>query len=62
MLVKKDNLGFGSRSWRYSALVNDCMVEQLFVEPGLCDNAESDPFSVSDVYTMLDFINKGETS
>ena len=62
MLVKKDNLGFGSRSWRYSALVNDGMVEQLFVEPGLCDNAETDPFSVSDVYTMLDFINKGETS
>ncbi len=23
MLVKKDNLGFGSRSWRYAAVIND---------------------------------------
>jgi peroxiredoxin len=62
MLVKKDNLGFGNRSWRYSAIVEDGMIKQLFAEPGLCDNAETDPFSVSDVYTLLDFINKEETS
>ena len=28
MLVKKDNLGFGMRSWRYAALVNDCIIEK----------------------------------
>ena len=62
MLVKKDNLGFGLRSWRYSAIVEDGMIKQLFAEPGLSDNAETDPFTVSDVYTMLDFINREETS
>jgi peroxiredoxin len=62
MLVKKDNLGFGLRSWRYSAIVEDGMIKQLFAEPGLSDNAETDPFTVPDVYTMLDFINREETS
>ena len=62
MLVKKDNLGFGMRSWRYSAIVEDGMIKQLFVEEGLCDNAESDPFEVSDVYTLLDFVNMEGTS
>lgn len=62
MLVKKDNLGFGMRSWRYSAIVEDGMIKQLFVEEGLCDNAESDPFAVSDVYTLLDFVNMEGTS
>lgn len=24
--------GFGERSWRYSAVINDCKVEKIFVE------------------------------
>lgn len=56
MLVKKENLGFGSRSWRYSMLVNDKIIEKLFSEPGKTDNCEDDPFSVSDVDTMLDYL------
>ncbi len=35
MLVAKDNLGFGARSWRYAAVVNDGVVEGWFEEPGL---------------------------
>lgn len=56
MLVKKENLGFGYRSWRYSALIEDNNVTQLFSEPGKIDNYPDDPFTVSDVDTMLDYL------
>lgn len=55
-LVAKDNLGFGMRSWRYSMIVNNGIVENMWVEPGLSDNCPSDPFVVSDVDHMLDFL------
>lgn len=53
MLVDKDNLGFGMRSWRYSAVVEDGMVTEMFIEPEFGDNCPTDPFEVSDVDTML---------
>lgn len=59
MLVKKDNLGFGKRSWRYSMLVEDGVIKKLFVEPGFMDDCPIDPFEVSDAPTMLKFL-KGE--
>ncbi len=56
MLVKKENLGFGNRSWRYSMFVNDGLIEHMFVEPEFSDNCESDPFEVSDADTMLGYL------
>lgn len=56
MMVKKENLGFGDRSWRYSMLVENGNITKIFSEAGKCDNCESDPFEVSDVETMLNFI------
>ncbi len=56
MLVKKNNLGFGDRSWRYSAFINDGVVEKLFVEPGFTDDCPTDPFEVSDASTMLEYL------
>jgi len=53
MLVKKENLGFGERSWRYSMHVVDGEIKSLFSEPGKMDNCPEDPFTVSDVDTML---------
>jgi peroxiredoxin len=53
MLVKKENLGFGDRSWRYSMHVVDGVIQSQFVEAGLMDNCPEDPFEVSDVDTML---------
>ena len=53
MLVQKDNLGFGARSWRYSMLVENGEVTALFSEDGKCDNCPTDPFEVSDADTML---------
>lgn len=49
MLVGKDDLGFGKRSWRYSMLVRDGVVEKMFIEP----DEPGDPFKVSDADTML---------
>ncbi|CCE22838.1 peroxiredoxin [Methylotuvimicrobium alcaliphilum] len=56
MLVKKENLGFGYRSWRYSMLVEDGKIVKLFSEPGFSDNCPDDPFTVSDADTMLDYL------
>jgi glutaredoxin-like protein len=53
MLVDKSDLGFGKRSWRYSMLVKDGVIEKMFIEPDL----PGDPFEVSDADTMLAFIN-----
>jgi len=56
MLVKKENLGFGDRSWRYSMHVVDGEIKQLFAEDGLMDNCPDDPFEQSDVDTMLSYL------
>lgn len=53
MLVDKSDLGFGKRSWRYSMLVRDGVIEKMFIEP----DQPGDPFEVSDADTMLDYIN-----
>ena len=53
MLVKKENLSFGSRSWRYSMVVENKEISKLFSEPGKIDNCPDDPFTVSNVDTML---------
>ncbi len=56
MLVDKDNLGFGMRSWRYSMLVDNGSIEKMFIEDGLADNHPDDPFAVSDADTMLAYL------
>ena len=53
MLVDMSQAGFGKRSWRYSMLVKDGVVEKMFIEP----QKPGDPFEVSDADTMLDYIN-----
>ncbi len=53
MLVDKQDLGFGERSWRYSMLVRDGVIEKMFIEP----EVPGDPYEVSDADTMLSYIN-----
>jgi glutaredoxin-like protein len=53
MLVDKRDLGFGMRSWRYSMLVKDGIIQKMFIEP----ERPGDPFEVSDADTMLHHIN-----
>ena len=47
MLVDKNNLGFGRRSWRYAALINDGVIEVFLPEIGICDNCTTDPYEES---------------
>ncbi len=61
MLVNKENLGFGPRSWRYSMVVNDGQIEKVFSEPGFGDNCPDDPFEVSDVDTMLNYLKSTQS-
>ena len=58
MKVQKDNVGFGSRSWRYSCVIDDGVVEKVFIEDGFGNNAGTDPFEVSDADTMLDYVKE----
>jgi len=51
--------GFGERSWRYSAVINDMKIEKLFIESGEnIQNSEPDPFEVSDAGTIVKYLKK----
>jgi peroxiredoxin len=56
MLVRKDDLGFGLRSWRYSMLVENGEISKIFSEAGKQDNCPTDPFEVSGAENMLHHI------
>ena len=53
MLVDKDNLGFGQRSWRYAVYVNNMRIVKSWIEPGLRDNAEDDPYGETDPHNII---------
>ena len=56
MLVKKDDLGFGERSWRYSFYAEDGLIKKAFIEPGFSHDCPTDPFEVSDAETMRKYL------
>ena len=60
-LVKKKNLGFGDRSWRYSMLVDNGKIKKVFSEKGFGNNQGKDPFKVSDVKTMIKYLKGMES-
>ncbi|NVK33155.1 MAG: peroxiredoxin [Rhodobacteraceae bacterium] len=62
MLVRKDNLGFGLRSWRYAAIINDGAIEKMFVEEGFSDNCETDPYGASSPQNILEALKAGDES
>lgn len=53
MYVTKDNLGFGGRSWRYACVVNNGTIEKWFIEPGMRDNANDDPYGETSPENIL---------
>ncbi len=55
------NRGFGKRSWRYSAVIDNCKIEKLFIEGGaVVQDSEPDPFEVSDVDTMIKYLQSAK--
>jgi peroxiredoxin len=54
--VWNSNRGFGERSWRYSAFIDNKNIVKLFAEEPLLQNSEADPFETSDADTMLSYI------
>jgi len=56
MLVIKSNLGFGDRSWRYAAVVDNGVIEKIFVEEGFRDNADTDPYEASTPEAVLEYV------
>lgn len=52
-LVDKSKIGFGPRSWRYAMVVNDGVIEKMFIE----QEVDGDPFEVSNAETVLKYIN-----
>ena len=53
MLVSFEDKGMGQRSWRYSMLVKDSVIDKMFIEKA-CLEAWPE---VSDAETMLEYIN-----
>jgi peroxiredoxin len=61
MLVNKEHLGFGYRSWRYSMVANDGVVEKWFEEPGINDNGtDADPYEQTDPETMINYLKSAK--
>ena len=55
-LVSKSNVGFGERSWRYAAVVDDGVIEKLFIEKVKMDNASEDPYLETTPDKVLDYL------
>ena len=59
MLINKEHLGFGYRSWRYSMVVDNGTIEKWFEEPGINDEGlDDDPYGLTDPAPMLDYLRR----
>ena len=62
MLVKKNDKGFGYRSWRYAMIVNDGIIEKIFEEPGKSDDCTTDPYGESSPENVLQWLDMGRNN
>ena len=60
MLVCKDNLGFGNRSWRYAMVVDNGVVEKWFEEPGKEDNCAEDPYGETSPENVMEYLKDAQ--
>lgn len=58
MLINKEHLGFGHRSWRYAMVVNNGVIEKWFEEPGINDaGSDEDPYGETDPERVLAYLD-----
>jgi peroxiredoxin len=66
MLIDKDHVGFGQRSWRYAMIVQDNVITDWFEEPGINDaGTDSDPYGETAPEKLLEALHankKGKTA
>jgi peroxiredoxin len=59
MLINKDHLGFGQRSWRYAMVIDDGEIVGWFEEPGINDEGtDEDPYGESAPEKVLEWLNE----
>ena len=57
MLIGKNHVGFGNRSWRYMAVINDGVVEAWWQEPGINnDGSDADPYIETTPEKMMAYL------
>ena len=58
MLVDKKKLGLGLRSWRYCAIINDCIVEKWWQEDGMNNEGKDvDPYQQTTPKNCIDYLS-----
>lgn len=61
MLIDKSHLGFGMRSWRYAAVINDCVIEKWWEEPGINDIGDDrDPYGETSPENCMEYLDSKE--
>ena len=55
-LVNSTHKGYGERSWRYAMVVDNGIIEKIFVEPGMCDHCEQDPYEVTKPSNIIEYL------
>jgi len=59
MLVNKPGQGFGLRSWRYAAVIDNGEATKMFIEAGKNDESDDDdPYIESTPETILEYLKK----
>ena len=58
MLISKDHDGFGQRSWRYMAIINDGIVEKWWQEPGINNSgSDDDPYMETTPENIISYLS-----
>ena len=59
MLIGKNHLGFGNRSWRFMAIINDGVIEKWWQELGINnDGLDEDPYVESTPENCLTYLEQ----